>query len=704
MSPGETPPPAIQAHPLLNQWVRVGPGQQLTVFTGKVELGQGIATALVQIACDALGLAPAQVALVAGDTQLSPDEGYTAGSLSVQYGGAAVRWACAHAFALFRAEAARRWNVAPAQVHADAGCFRDAGGGLQTSYWALSDGVSLDVGILAPPPAHRRTETPYAGRSLPRLDFAAKLTGAAYLQDLVIPGMQHARMLRGRHPAQRLKSLPLAQLRALDGVAQVVRCGDFLALVGPHEGALVRALPKARKLLEFTDAPLPHASEDTVSLLQHMPSHAQRVHEEGSPAASRPTHTATYSRPYLAHASIGPSCAVADPRGDVLRVWSHTQGVFPLRGQIARALGRDAGTVEVIHAPGAGCYGHNGADDVAFDAAFIATRTGLPVRVQWMREDEMSVAPFGSASAVRLQAGLDDTGRIERWEMAVWSHTHMNRPGWGEGVNLLGAWALEPPQHPSVPRDMPLPMGGGHRNAIAIYDLPHQQVDHHFIAESPVRVSALRSLGSYANLFAIECFMDELAALRDEDPVAFRLRHLSDPRAREVLQAVADMAGWSQRTEAGSGSGLGIALGRYKNHAAYCAVVTQVSVEEKIRVEKAWVAVDAGAAINPDGLVNQIEGGLIQSLSWTLKESVTWDATGITSCDWDHYPILGFDEIPELAVHVIDRPHEPSLGVGEAAAGPAAASVANAVAHALGLRARDLPLTAERLAALISAG
>ncbi|MDM0066042.1 molybdopterin cofactor-binding domain-containing protein [Variovorax sp. J31P207] len=697
-------PPAIQAHPRLSQWLRIGPGRQLTVFTGKVELGQGIETALVQIACDGLGLTPAQVVLVAGHTDRSPDEGYTAGSLSVQYGGAALRWACAHAWSLFVARAAHRLDVSPSDLQVDAGCFSDTGGKRHTDYWELAAAIDLDVAIVSAPASIRHAPEPYVGRSLPRVDLQAKLTGAGYLQDLVIPGMQHVRMLRGRHPSQRLAAVPLAELRALPGVSQVVQSGRFLALVGPHEGALVRALPKARKLLDFDAMPDPHAGQDTVTLLQGLPASTRRVHEGGTPGTGLQAYSATYSRPYLAHASIGPACALADPRGGQLRVWSHTQGVYPLRDQIAAALGREAATVEVIHAPGAGCYGHNGADDAAFDAAFVATRIGQPVRVQWMREDEMTMSPFGSASVVQLTAGLDDAGRIGGWAMSLWSHTHMNRPGWGDGINLLGAWEIDPPLPRPTPRDLPLPMGGGDRNAIALYDLPHQQVDYHFIPDSPVRVSALRSLGSYANLYAIESFMDELAQRAGCDPVEFRLRHLGDPRARAVLEAAAEMAGWRRRGDSGSGSGLGIAVGRYKNQAAYCAIAMQVSVEEKVRVEKAWAVVDAGAVVNPDGLVNQIEGGLLQSLSWTLKESVTWDRSGITSSDWEHYPILGFDEIPKIAVRVIERPGEPSLGAGEAAAGPAAAAVANAVAHALDLRARQLPLSAERLAQLINAG
>jgi CO/xanthine dehydrogenase Mo-binding subunit len=520
------------------------------------------------------------------------------------------------------------------------------------------------------------------------------------VHDIVVDGMLHARVLRGTHPGQVLLDVPEQALRELKGVTHVVRSGNFLALLGPREGPLVRAAAKARRLVRRCALPLPLPG-NVPAFLRSLVAQTQVAHRDGQSGAEVQALRATYSRPYVAHASIGPACAVADPREGVLRVWTHSQGVYPLRNEIARAMRRAPGEVIVTHAPGAGCYGHNGADDVAFDAALIATLAGQPVRVQWMREDDLGAAPFGPASAVQLSAGLDSTGRISRWEMEVWSHTHMARPGWGDGVQLLGAWEMDPPASAPPARDLPLPAGGGLRNAVALYDLPHQEVRHHFIARAPMRVSALRSLGSYCNLYAIESFMDELADLAGRDPLEFRLRHLSDPRAGSVLERVAAMAGWPGRAAPGSGEGLGLALGRYKNQAAWCAVAAHVSVEERVRVREAWVAVDAGALVNPDGVANQIEGGVMQSLSWTLHEEVHWDTGGITSVDWEHYPIATFADAPPIHVHLMNRPNEPSLGVGEAAAGPTAAAIANAVAHALGLRARDIPLTRERIAAAI---
>lgn len=695
-------PAAIQAHPELRQWFAVGTDRRVMVASGKVELGQGISTALVQIACDALGVEPAQVALVAGDTARAPDEGYTAGSLSIQQGGAALRWACLHAAALFAAQAARRWNVPAEEIEIEGGVFRHPARHRPLDYWSLAAEVDLHHCLLELAPSRPRTARRQQGRALPRLDLPAKLSGAAYVHDVVVEGMLHARVLRGTHPGQALLEAPEQALRGLDGVSHVIRSGNFLALLGPREGPLVRAAAKARELVRRGSPALP-APGPVPDFLRSLEAQTRIAHHDGQHGAQVQALRATYSRPYVAHASIGPACAVADPRSGVLRVWTHSQGVYPLRDEIARALGRAPGEVIVTHVPGAGCYGHNGADDVAFDAALIATLAGLPVRVQWMREDDLGAAPFGSAGAVQLSAGLDAAGRIARWEMEVWSHTHMARPGWGDGVQLLGAWEMDPPASPPPARDLPLPAGGGLRNAVAFYDLPHQEVRHHFIGRAPVRVSALRSLGSYCNLYAIESFMDELADLAGSDPLDFRLRHLTEPRARGVLERVAAMAGWAGRAAPGSGEGLGLALGRYKNQAAWCAVAVRVSVEERVRVREAWAAVDAGALVNPDGVANQIEGGVMQSLSWTLHEEVRWDAGGITSVDWERYPIATFADAPSIQVHLMDRPTEPSLGVGEAAAGPTAAAIANAVAHALGLRVRDLPLTPERIASAIEA-
>jgi CO/xanthine dehydrogenase Mo-binding subunit len=419
---------------------------------------------------------------------------------------------------------------------------------------------------------------------------------------------------------------------------------------------------------------------------------------------------ATYRKPYTCHGSIGPSCAVAQLQDGKMTVWSHSQGVFPLRGNLVMALKMPADKIHCIHAEGSGCYGHNGADDVALDAALLARAAGgRPVRVQWMRGDEFGWEPFGPAMVMKTKAALGADGRIVDWSYDVWTNTHSTRPDPG-GDNLLASWYLAEPQHPAPPGIIPQPAGGGDRNAVPLYDFPRQRVVHHFIKEMPLRVSALRTLGAYANVFAIESFLDELALAASADPVAFRLAHVKDPRARAVIEAVARKASWKPGEARGNGKGngrdigRGIAFAKYKNLATYVAVIVDVEVDRasgQVSVPRAWAAADAGQIINPNGLANQIEGGVIQSTSWTLHEEVKFDPRGIKSRDWLGYPILTMPEVPNVAVELIDRPDERSLGAGEASQGPTAAAIANAFAAATGKRMRDLPLTPERVKAVL---
>jgi CO/xanthine dehydrogenase Mo-binding subunit len=424
--------------------------------------------------------------------------------------------------------------------------------------------------------------------------------------------------------------------------------------------------------------------------------------------ATTPGFSADYSRPHLAHASIGPSCALARWDAGRLTVCSHTQGSHALRRELATFFDLPAEHVTVVHADGAGCYGHNGADDVAVDAALLARAAGRPVRLQWSREDELAWAPCGPAMSVRIEATLDAQGRIAHWQHQTWSHSHVQRPGLHAELSCLASQLCEPPAPVPPTRDFPLPAGGGHRNAIPIYALPARHIGYHLISQPVLRTSALRALGGYANVFAIESAMDELAAQAGQDPLQFRLAHLQDARAAAVLQAAAAAAGWGQAlppaSNAAAVSGRGLGLARYKNSAAWCAVVVEIEVAERIVLKRVWVAVDAGEVVHRDGLLNQIEGGVLQAASWTLKEAVQWDAHGSATRSWDDYPILNFDDIPAaLHVTVLPGPTLPPLGAGECAAGPTAAAIANALADALGVRARHLPLTPQRLLEAVQA-
>ena len=402
---------------------------------------------------------------------------------------------------------------------------------------------------------------------------------------------------------------------------------------------------------------------------------------------------ARFARPFLAHASIGPSCALARWHDGGLHVVTHSQGIHALRSALAEVLSIAEVAVVVEHAEGAGCYGHNGADDAALDAAVLARRVpGRTVRLQWSREDELARAPFGPAMLVEVEAGVDVDGHVVGWHQELWSNSHVMRPGYVGPGGLLATGEVDS----GAKRPEPVDRGGMTRNALPGYDLGRVDVVAHCVLDMPLRTSSMRSLGAFMNVFAIESVLDELAGVVGCDPVEFRLRHLRDPRARAVLEAAAEVSGWGSAT--GEDAGRGVGLARYKNAAGWCAVVAEVSALDRIRVERLTVVADVGLVVNPDGVANQIEGGAIQATSWALCEQVRFGPSGVTSSTWAQYPILRFSEVPAVDVHLLTRPDEPALGAGEIAAGPSVAAIANAASAALGVRLRELPLTRERVA------
>ncbi|MGP0090342.1 MAG: molybdopterin cofactor-binding domain-containing protein [Xanthobacteraceae bacterium] len=705
-------PGSLQDNRLLDAWIRINADGSATVFTGKVELGQGAVTALAQIAAEELDLPLGRVTMVSGDTARTPDEGFTSGSLSIESSGTALRLAGAEVRAILIGLAAERLGV-PAE-------------GLSVSDGVISapDGRKLGYGeIAAAADLHREASAKAApkspaafqvvGKPVPRRDIPAKVTGGvAYVQDLRLPGMLHGRIVRPPRYGAQLEDFGVADdVIARDlgrGVVAVVRDGSFLGVITEREEQAVEA---RKRLLEKTrwsgGNPLPDPAK-LPQVLMSLPSKEMVVSAKQAPrAAGGSTHEATYTRPYVMHGSIGPSCAVAEFNDGKLTVWTHSQGVFPLRRDLAKVLKLDLTAIRCTHMEGSGCYGHNAADDVALDAALLArAMPGRPVRVQWMRDDEHGWEPFGPAMVMRAKAALGADGRIVDWNYELWSNSHSTRPGEPQGANLLAAWYLSQPYPMSPPLVIPQPAGGGDRNAVPLYDFPSQRIVQHFIPDMPVRVSALRTLGGYANVFAIESFMDELAAAAAADPVAFRLAHLTDPRAKAVIEAVVHKAQWKESDEKGTGTrGRGIAFAKYKNLASYVAVVAEVEVDRAngaVTVPRVYAAADAGQIINPDGLANQIEGGIIQSTSWTLHEAVRFDASGILSRDWQSYPILTMPEVPKVEVELIGRPNEKPRGSGEASQGPAAAAIANAFANATGKRLRDLPLTPDRVKAALA--
>jgi nicotinate dehydrogenase subunit B len=694
-------PKSLADNPRLDQWIGFEDGGRVRVATGKVELGQGILTALAQIAAEELDVSMAQLRLISGETPATPNEIFTAGSMSIEGGGAALRLVCAQVRALFLERAAALLGADAASLAMEDGAILQDGAPTGMSYWSLAADIDLSHDATGAAPTKKPSEYRVVGKAVPRVDLAAKIADAAFIHDILPDGVLHARVIRQPWPGARLAGVDEARLNRPRGDIAALRVGEFLAVTSSNEAAVVAATEMAASAFTWEGGTPPPDDAGEPGWLMRQATQDRELKGEGAPAPQgERTLTALYSRPYIAHASIGPSCALALFADGHLTVYTHSQGVFPLRSSIARALQMDVADISVLHRPGAGCYGHNGADDVAFDAALIATQTpGRFVRVLWSRADELAASPVGAAMAVKLSAGLGADGRPAGWTVEIWSPTHAQRPGMGGGINLLGALAL-PDQPPHKTMDVPDANGGGGvRNALALYDLPGQRIIHHFIPDCPVRTSALRTLGAYANAFAIEGFIDELAAEAGRDPVAYRLDLLSDVRARAVIEKAAAMAGWSEGDPLGEGRAKGIGFSRYKNKAAWCACVAEVAVEEEVRLLKVWCAVDGGLIINPDGARNQIEGGIIQGASWTLKEEVRIADGRIATRAWADYPILRFSEVPEIEIALIPQPNEPALGMGEVAHGPVAAAIGNSVARALGMRLRRLPLSRERLMA-----
>jgi CO/xanthine dehydrogenase Mo-binding subunit len=693
-------PGSLKTNPNLESWLRIEPSGEATIFTGKAELGQGIKTALLQIAAEELKIPFESLSLVGPDTSLSPNEGFTAGSHSIQDSGTAIRHAAAQAREILIGEAARRLSLPVDQVRAEAGHVVAADG----RRLAYGDLVSAQL-IEGRAQPHSKLTAPDAfvelGKPRARIDIPAKVTGgAAYVQDMRPDGMVHGRVVRPPSPGAHLLDVDVAAAGSMPGVLKVVRDGSFLGVIAQKEWQAIKAMRALAAGARWDEQPtLPDAASLPETLMR-MPSQDGVVVDEGSPVSVTRRFEATFTRPYQIHGSIGPSCALGNLDGNVTTVWTHTQGVYPDQKAIAQMLGVPVEQVRCIHAEGSGCYGHNGADDAAADAALLAQAVpGRPVRVQWMREQEHAWEPFSPGMVTRVQAGLDDQGNVVDWNYELWSNSHNSRPG--SAGNLLPAQHMARSFPPDPPKLQITPEGNGDRNSNPLYAFPSRHVVWHFLPEMPIRVSALRGLGAYMNVFSIENFMDDLALQAGADPVEYRLRHMKDERARDVIVKAAGRFNWQAGKKAPQNHGYGFAFARYKNLAAYCAVAMEVEVEPetgRVRLVRASSAVDAGEVVNPNGVINQVQGGIIQAASWTLYEGVTFDKTRITSVDWSTYPIMRFDALPNpVDVDIVPRPGAPFLGAGECGQGPGGAAVANAVADALGQRIYDLPLTRDKV-------
>jgi CO/xanthine dehydrogenase Mo-binding subunit len=690
---------SLQRTPMLDAWIRIAADGRVTVCSGKVELGTGVRTALMQVACEQLALPLAAIRFIAGDTGLTPNEGFTAGSHTMADSGTALLHASAQVATLLREGAARRWGAVPAQVQLRDGRVTGPGG-RSMHYGEAVAGIDLhraasEVSDLKPPATYT-----VIGKPVPRVDIPAKVTGGqAYVQDLRLPGMLHARVVRPPRPGAKLATVDVAAARKMKGVQAVVRNGDYLAVIAVEEWHAVQAMQALAASSTWTGGtvlPEPRAIHD---YLQRLPSQDETILQRGGPL--RPglrTVRNRYTKQYVLHGSIGPSCAVAHLEGGRMTVWTHTQGVFPLRQALAEMLSMRPDAVRCIHTEGSGCYGQNGADDVAADAALLAREVpGRPVRVQLMRDQEHQWEPFAPAMVSTVAAALDAENRIDYWQYEVWSGSHNERPG--NAGKLLPAQLLSRPFVPSPSLPMPQPEGGGDRNALPLYEVPNIRVVNHFLPVTPLRTSAMRSLGAHINILAIESTMDQLAALARVDPVQFRLGHLAgQPRAQAVIRGAARRFDWSPGRTSRPGHGTGFGFGQYKNTMAFVAIAVELFFDQdrnEVHVLRVAAAADCGQVVNPDGVRNQLEGGIIQSTSWTLLEALRYDGDGVKSFDWATYPILRFPGVPRrIDIDLLDRPGQPFLGVAEAAQGPMAAALANALAQATGKRTFQLPLVA----------
>jgi len=695
--------------------------EKVSVFSGKVELGQHIKTALAMIAAEELDVSIDRIHLITGDTDQTPNEGYTAGSMSMETSGKAIRNAAAEARHILLTRAAAKLDASVENLTVEDGRITDPATGKQLTYWELMAGRLFDSNVmeegkLKPPELYGIVGTP-----LYQDDLVAKVLGEpCFVHDIELPGMVHGRVVRPPNYGARLVDVDHRTVSDMPGVLQIVRNGSFLGVLAEREEQAVSAMMQLKRTASWAPGSGLPAQGSLMDTLREQPHKAYLIKNGMAvadpvppidpPTSAARTLTATYFRPYQMHASIGPSAAAAHMSDGRLTVWSHSQGPFPLRAAIAQVLGMDGSDVHVIHKDGPGCYGHNGADDAAMDAALLAAALPeRPVLLKWTRDDEHAWEPYGPAMILDAQASLDNEGNVVDWNCDVWSCSGGGRPRPDRegGSGLLASWYLEKPFKPlsGPPGDRP-PQSGSVRNAEPLYQFPKRRIVNHFLPDGPLRTSSHRGLGAYANVFAIESFMDELARSAGIDPVAFRLRHLTDERARDAIQAAAEKAGWETGGEyRGENRGRGFAFIKYKNRASYVAVVIDLSVDPasgRIVLAKGTIAGDTGQIVNPDGVSNQLEGAFLQAASWTLREQVSFDSHGITSRDWHSYPILRFRDSPKIDIVLIDRPGEPYMGVGEGAMGPIPAAIANAVFDAVGIRLREIPFVPSRVKAALS--
>jgi nicotinate dehydrogenase subunit B len=704
-SSGPMPPPT--GKPLdpsdVDSFLAIHADGTVTVYTGKVDVGTGLRAAVAQMAAEELGVRAESVRVVDGDTGVCPDQGGTGGSTGLTRGGADVRQAAATARHVLIALAAERLDAPAASLTIAAGEVRPSAGGRGVPIGSLVGGRRLSLKVDPKTPLREPAGYTVVGTSVPRPDVPDKCRGThMYVHDLTLPGMLHARVIRPPAVGAALVSVDERSIRDIPDV-RVVRAASFLAVVSKDEWAAVRAA-SALKATWSDGTGLPGSADlDRWTRSQPIDRDQAVVTRGDAPAAlaSAPhALSATYFWPFQSHASLGPCCAVADIKGDGGTIWSSSQGTHGLRTNLSKVFGLSAENVRVVFLDGSGSYGTNGGDHVAADAVLLSKTIGQPVRVQWSRGDELGWDPKGPQQLLDVRGAVDQTGRITAWDTQMWLPTQ-----------TPGARALLAADAAGLAQDHGQGAGAITQNGDPPYQADAVRVLVHWTKETPLQLSNLRAPGKIANVFAVESFTDELAAAAKIDPVEFRRVRLTDPRALEVLKKTGDAFGWTARPspnpqalQGGLLVGRGMAYMRYKQAENYVAMAMEVAVDAstgRVIVRRVTCAHDCGLVVNPDALTNQIEGCIVQTISRTLHEEVTFDRARVTSVDWASYPILRFPEAPRVEVVLIDRRDQPLLGAGEAATAPVAAALANAVFDATGARLRRVPFTAERVKAAL---
>ena len=702
--------PKSVAKEAVDSWLTISPDNRVTIYVGKVDLGTGARTALLQMAAEELDVSFGRIEMVMGDTATTPDQWLTAANLTIFQGGGELRRASATARRALVERAAQRLGVPADALIVDDGVVRVKAAPERTVRYGelIGDGLKLEVDskiALKKAPDYK-----LIGKSIPRVDIPAKVTGEfTYIHDVRVPGMLHARVIRPDDYGARIASVDDSAARQVGGFVQTVRKGDFLAVVARNEWAAIKAA-NAMRVTWTAGTGLPDQSTVFDDWRKRPIAKEEVTQNVGDAKAaldgSARRIKATYDFAVQTHATIGPSCAVADFKDGKLTVWTSSQATHSMQHELTAVTGLPREAIRLVFIEGAGCYGRNGTEDAAADAALISTIIGQPVRVQWSRADETARSPKSPPRTMDLEAGLDQQGNVVAWSGEFYI-----------ALNHIAAFKpLDFPLLAAMETGTPRPgnwVGFLFQNSGQPYQFANVRVNTRHVAEAFFRSSHLRSPGRIENSFANEGFMDELAAAAKADPAEFRLRYLKDQRAIDVVQAAMKLANWQARPgpnpDAGSGpvvKGRGISYLRYNNAITYVAAVAEVEVNKttgEVRVTRVCASHDCGEMVNPDGVANQVEGGVLQTVSRTLIERVTWDRQKVTSVDWASYPIMRHNQAPKVDIALIDRPGQVAWGAGEPMACAIPAAIANAVFDATGARLRSVPLTPDKVKAALAA-